>query len=386
LRDYAGPDNVFFLVRHDVHKHLQQQGRNCITTHHGFSIVVPISTPKTSGKYTIFIEKHGELINIGDFSLTEMIGNLDSAAFYLQAHSADIIPEINFFKKIIKPLISQKISEPTYNILSFVDSAVSARVSVIVPLFGDWFFLRSLLIMQEAMPHDFEWIYICDDPSIAVRVIKYITSRTKSLSRTTKLVINDRNYGYSISNNIGFSVSDADCILFMNSDIWIMDPDPIHAAINAIREGLYSIIGFRLLFEDGSLQHDGISFERNPAYHNLYLAEHFNKGLPPASLSNAIVECEAVTGALMMIDRRSFDKVGKFDQIYVKGDFEDADLCLKIHESGAKVGIVRSNSIYHLERQSIRRLPSKSLRQAITMCNCLTFNERWSSHIARVWN
>jgi GT2 family glycosyltransferase len=83
----------------------------------------------------------------------------------------------------------------------------------------------------------------------------------------------------------------------------------------------------------------------------------------------------------MMIDKDYFLEVGQFDKAYIKGDFEDADLCLKVRWLGGRVGLYKTNDIYHLERQSIRLMGGESSRLALTYLNCITFNERWSKFI-----
>jgi GT2 family glycosyltransferase len=110
-----------------------------------------------------------------------------------------------------------------------------------------------------------------------------------------------------------------------------------------------------------------------------YLALHPGKGLPPRPTAGRydLEEAYAVTGALMLVDRDRFLAAGGFHDRYIGGDFEDADLCLAIGQSGSKIGLVRSSEIYHLERQSIRLDSAFSIGFARTLVNCERFNSRW---------
>ena len=75
-------------------------------------------------------------------------------------------------------------------------------------------------------------------------------------------------------------------------------------------------------------------------------------------------------------------EIGGFNRVFNRGDFEDSDLCLKLISKGKRLGIVRSNAIYHLERQSIASQDS-GLRQKITLINSYIYSQRWKSILRR---
>lgn len=386
LTSYITPPSVFFRERADVSEVLKDQSRASTTSSHGFSFNLPLASARHDQTYLLFIEKSGQLLQVGAYSPDFTAENQLTPSFFWQAHSRAGMPELDFIEQIIRPLLENESIEQHFSTLELGPMVSQIETSVVVPLFGDWFFLRSLTVMQNHLPENFEWIFVCDDPTIALEVINYLSSRSSSIKRRTRLVVNESNYGYSASNNIGVSVSTGEYILFMNSDIWMDSSDGLLLALDHLRDERFHLLGFRLLFEDGSLQHDGMSFERNSAYHNLFLAEHRDKGLPPQKVTESVTNCDAVTGALLLVRRSHFEALGGFDPSYIKGDFEDADLCLKFKRSGKSVGIVQSCTIYHLERQSIRQISSSDYRQAITLCNCLTFNRRWSEFLASSTN
>jgi GT2 family glycosyltransferase len=89
----------------------------------------------------------------------------------------------------------------------------------------------------------------------------------------------------------------------------------------------------------------------------------------------------AVTGALMLVTRQEFLEHGGFNDRYIGGDFEDADLCLALIRRGRTVGIVRSRQIFHLERQSIRKDAANNVGFARTLVNCERFNRRWGGYL-----
>jgi len=256
---------------------------------------------------------------------------------------------------------------------------------VIVPLYARPFLLRAILANQAAYPAGTEFIYVSDDPRQHLVVRNYLMDRRGLIDRPTTLVINGGNYGFSVANAIGARVASAPLLLFQNSDVWIEDGQALTVATAELDRGRFGIVGFRLLYEDDTLQHDGMVLRRGRHVHDLFAAEHLGKGLPPepiAADAAMTIGVPAVTGAMMMIARDWYDALGGFDPGYVRGDFEDADLCLRSVAGGRPVGLVRTGGMRHLERQSLVHSGGDALRSAITYLNCIRFNARWHEDLA----
>ena len=60
----------------------------------------------------------------------------------------------------------------------------------------------------------------------------------------------------------------------------------------------------------------------------------------------------AVTGACLMIDSELYKRFGGLRGIYVQGDYEDSDLCLRLIEAGYENWYLPDVELYHLEGQS----------------------------------
>ncbi len=107
------------------------------------------------------------------------------------------------------------------------------------------------------------------------------------------------------------------------------------------------------------------------------------KGFPIALYEGeARRQVPAVTGALMGLASELYQTLGGFDAVYERGDFEDADLCLRAQQIGAEVWVHVRPGLYHLERQSMRQMGDAGLRETITYMNCVEFNARWDSHLS----
>lgn len=254
-----------------------------------------------------------------------------------------------------------------------------ARLSIIVPFYKEWRFLFSLLSMIKSAPADFEWVIVCDDANIFPQLNQQIANQTESVRDRITFVLPRQNVGYGHANNIGVKAAKGEYVLLMNSDIWLKGFGALEFGLQALKETEYALVGFTLLFEDETVQHDGIAFKRSVEVGDRYLALHPGKGLPalPGAARYEVREAEAVTGALMLLERDRFYRIGGFHDRYIGGDFEDADLCLTLRQAGEKIGLVRSQEIFHLERQSIRHDAAHSVGFARTLVNCERFNRRW---------
>ena len=83
-----------------------------------------------------------------------------------------------------------------------------------------------------------------------------------------------------------------------------------------------------------------------------------------------------------MIKKSDFEAVGGFDPIYILGDFEDSDLCLKIEELGKKNILRRDVELYHLERQSQNLVEPGRWKHNITVINAIKYNKKWKNKLS----
>jgi GT2 family glycosyltransferase len=194
------------------------------------------------------------------------------------------------------------------------------------------------------------------------------------------------NNGFAGAVNIGVANASGDVLVLLNSDVM----PATHGWLSALRE-VYAtlprpgVLAPRLIYPDGSLQHEGMSFAESPTFPGLWLNTHPGKGLPPRPQpEGTLIEVPAVTAACMVISRTLFDAAGGFDEGYIIGDFEDSDLCLRIREMGYSSYVAPWVELYHLERQSQRFESDGSWRMGLTMYNAWRHSQRWADVISQL--
>jgi GT2 family glycosyltransferase len=72
--------------------------------------------------------------------------------------------------------------------------------------------------------------------------------------------------------------------------------------------------------------------------------------------SQTVQQVEAVSGALMLLPRALFERVGGFDQGY-RLHAEDLDLCRRVRDAGATVACANDVAVVHVRGASSRSRP-----------------------------
>ena len=259
-------------------------------------------------------------------------------------------------------------------------------VSLIVPIYGRYDFISHQLAQFASDPsmRGHEIIYVIDDPRIAGEVRESCGYLAPIFHVSFKVLYLEKNMGYAGANNAGVRVASAENILLLNSDVFPCNTGWLDKLVDRAGEKLNTtLLGARLLYDDDSIQHDGMSFDQAFWLDNLWINEHHGKGLP-ANLfgsSDGMESRECVTGACILMTKENYEKLGGFDENYILGDFEDSDLCLKARDIGLNVAIAEDITLYHLERQSQSMVTPDRWKSELTYYNCWLHSNKWHDRI-----
>jgi len=174
----------------------------------------------------------------------------------------------------------------------------------------------------------------------------------------------DSHHSFSSCVNVGASRYLQDDILLLNNDCFL-HPQAIKKMAECLTDDSVGIVGARLVFPDGTLQHDGVAqFPEGPR-HIGYL-QH-------PSLDSTVTYPTAVTGALMLIRRQAFDDVGGFNERYEFGS-EDIDFCHRVRLGGWRIACERSAGSLHFESSTPGRIEKDATSRQ-------TYLSTWASRV-----
>ncbi len=177
-----------------------------------------------------------------------------------------------------------------------------------------------------------------------------------------RAIFNTSNRGFAHACNQAAQQAKCRRLLFLNNDT-VVQSGWLGAMFDAAAKPGIGVVGARLLYADGKIQHAGIEFINGVPDHPHRCAA---ADLPEV---NRFRELDMVTGACLLIRSELFLQLGGFDEIYKNG-VEDVDLCLRARTAGWKVVYEPKAVVYHLEGQSAGRFDH--VRE-----NLQIFFERW---------
>jgi GT2 family glycosyltransferase len=242
--------------------------------------------------------------------------------------------------------------------------AGSPGVSIIVPLYERIDLIEHQLaaFADDSEIHGADLIYVLDSPQQS-RELLDLAARLFPLYRVPlRIAVLAENVGFAGANNAGASLARGRLLLLLNSDV-LPDKPGWLARMCAFHDATPNLgaLGAKLLYEDDSIQHAGIHFHQRPGSF-IWQDAHYFKGLhrtfPAANVPRPV---PVVSGACLMMDRELFKEVGGLRDIYVRGDYEDCDLCLRMMDLGRENWYLPEVELYHLEAlsyQSNLRLPA----------------------------
>jgi O-antigen biosynthesis protein len=267
------------------------------------------------------------------------------------------------------------------SVAQFGDPPPDPDVSIVIPLYKRIDLVEEQLAQFVLDPYlaRQDIVYVLDSPEDEDFLLE-TASRLHPLYRVPfRTAILKRNTGFANANNAGVGIARAPLLLLMNSDVLPDRPGWLERMVGFYesQDGI-GALGPKLLYEDDSIQHAGIHFHRAEGQ-TVWQDAHYYKGLhrdfPDANVPRPV---PVVSGACMMISRHLYESMGGLQGGYVQGDYEDADICLRMMEEGLRNWYLPSAELYHLEALSY----SSSLRMPANRYNAWLHTKTWGERIA----
>ena len=179
------------------------------------------------------------------------------------------------------------------------------------------------------------------------------------------------NFNFSEAINLGAENADqqSEYLLLLNDDTEAIEANPITRMLEIAQIENVAVVGAKLSYPDGKLQHIGVVMLPGGPTHPFIAKSkseygYFGSALTPRNYS-------AVTAAAMLTSKKVFAEVHGFDTDFAR-DFNDVDYCLKLRAKNYRIAWTPYAHFTHHEGVSIHR-------KAANPQEAQLFNDRWQN-------
>ncbi len=224
-------------------------------------------------------------------------------------------------------------------------------VSVIVPTRNSPVLLRNcldaLLRTRQAYPGPLQ-ILVVDHQNEDPDSVALITAM--QAQRGVDVMPYRGAFNWAMMNNLAAEQASGEVLVFLNDDTLAADPGWLTRAVATLALPDVGVVGARLLYGDGSIQHAGVvtSFEQGAVHEAIGMPGHEGGYL---GRTQVLRSAAAVTGACLITPRVVFEAVGGFDASWPV-NWNDITYCLAARKAGWRVVYDPKVCLYHHESKT----------------------------------
>lgn len=232
---------------------------------------------------------------------------------------------------------------------------VEPKISIVMPTGGTkrrvWGRNRVLVveavrsILERSSYSNIEFVIVVDrttDPTV-------ITELQSLLGSRLNLVWFQDKFHFPRKTNLGAAHATGEFLLLMNDDIEAISEDWLEEMLGLAQDPGVGMVGSKLLFADGTIQHAGHLYGDSRPHHTFFRFPSTEPG--PSCMLQIARECSGVTAACALIPRRVWHEVGGMTE-ELPNNFNDVDLSLKIRHLGYRIIWTPHAQLYHFESMS----------------------------------
>ncbi len=229
-----------------------------------------------------------------------------------------------------------------------------APISIIIPTRDRLDVLKPCLesVFEKTVATRFN-VVLVDNGTTDPEVLTYYHALTQAYP--VRLIDRPGAFNFSWLCNEGAKVASGQILVFLNNDTMVKSPYWLIRLASLAALPRIGAVGPRLLYADGTIQHEGVVVGMGGLAGHLYRKLRPDEPAPGAMLFPGFGvqrEVSAVTGACLAVARSKFDHVGGFNAEDLPVDLNDIDFCLRLGECGFTNLIVPNIELFHYESQS----------------------------------
>lgn len=156
----------------------------------------------------------------------------------------------------------------------------------------------------------------------------------------------DKGWAHGIDKGIEYAFRrypELEYIALLNNDLEFKDHNWLEKLVNAAeKDAQIGVVGCRLKYSNGSIQHGGAEITLSGARHV------YDKKISQTSRYSSLV-----TGAVILVRRKLLSEIGMIDETFLPFYWEDSDFEDRAKEKGFKIYYVGTTDIIHFQSHSI---------------------------------
>ncbi len=212
-------------------------------------------------------------------------------------------------------------------------------VSIIIPVYGQIAYTLNCLdsLFAHASRYSAEIIVVNDASPDETGIL---------LPRLPQIRVKQqkKNAGFIKSCHAGAAMARGTYLVMLNNDTRVVDGwlDALIGSFGKFPEA--GLVGSKMLYPDGSLQEAGGIMWRDGSAWNYGRNDDPNR--PHYSYAR---QADFISGCSLALTRKTWHALGGFDDYYAPAYCEDADLCMRVRQSGKQVWFQPQSRIIHYE-------------------------------------
>ena len=208
-----------------------------------------------------------------------------------------------------------------------------------------------------------------------LRVLHDWVSENRNRFGEVVFISASRNLGVTGGRNLAFQLASKDRILILDNDV-VLPVDSTwlenlwHRMDGEARAG---IVAPMLVSADapGTVQATGIALTKQGR------VGYINRGREAASVAPSPIAVVAAPAACWLLRREAQQAVGLFSDMYYPIQYEDDNLCIRLHLAGWKIVCDAAVRVRHMEHVTTKNLEEHSFAR-LTVRNGVSFKEKWA--------
>jgi len=258
-------------------------------------------------------------------------------------------------------------------------------VSIVIPTRDQLPFLSRCIesLLEKTNYPNFE-VLVVDNGSQTPEAREFLAGLAQVDPARIRVLAAPGAFNFSRMNNRAVKQARGEYVLLLNNDTAALQADWLTLMMrHALRPGV-GIVGARLLYPDGGLQHAGVVMGlRGPAEHPALGASAGQAGY--LFRTQVQQNFSAVTAACLLVSKAVYEEVGGLDEQALAVSYNDVDFCLKVGATGKRIVWTPLATLLHegsaSQKRSIESLGQADKRARFTREQGVMY-ERWPDAIA----